>query len=214
MLNSERAIASTSRWDVARSTKRGMDLGLAIVFLVLAAPVLSLVCILIKLEDRGPIFYGSARIGLYGSRIVAWKLRTMKRGADRWLVEHPEIADEYLANVKLENDPRVTRVGRFLRRYSIDEIPQLLNVLLGNMSLVGPRIALPIELPKLGDFVTLRQSVPPGITGMWQVSGRSLLTYEDKMRLDREYIEHWSLALDVLILIRTIPAVLSGRGAT
>ncbi len=136
----------------------------------------------------------------------------MQPDSDAWLEDHPELAVKFLQDVKLIDDPRVTPIGRWLRRLSIDELPQLINVLKGEMSLVGPRIMLPDEIDRWGSYGSIRLSVPQGLTGLWQIYGRGK-PYEARMSLDREYIENWSLGLDLWILIRTLPAVLSGRGA-
>lgn len=178
--------------------------------IVLASPVLLAAAVAIKLSDGGPVFYRQRRVKRDGEVFAMWKLRTMHVGADRMAPPEND-ADGPL--FKLRADPRVTRVGRVLRRFSLDELPQLFNVLTGSMSLVGPRPPLLAETESYGPDVGRRLLVKPGMTGLWQVSGRSDLSWEDAVRLDLQYVEDWSLALDAAILWKTIRAVLSGRGA-
>jgi len=193
--------------------KRVIDFAGAIVALVLCAPLMLLAALAIRLESRGPIFYRSTRIGRRGRPFTFLKLRSMVNGADRARhhVAHLNEADGPV--FKITNDPRVTRVGRFLRVTSIDEIPQFLNVLRGEMSLVGPRPPLPQEVAQYEPWQMRRLSVRPGLTCLWQISGRSRIGFQEWMRLDLEYIKHRSFLLDVKILLRTIPAVLSRDGA-
>ncbi len=196
-----------------RFGKRLLDLVGASVALVLSAPLLLFTAILIKLESRGPVFYKSTRIGRGGRPFTFVKLRSMVADADsrRHHLTHLNEADGPV--FKISNDPRVTRVGRFLRTTSIDEIPQFLNVLSGEMSLVGPRPPIPEEVAQYEPLQMRRLDVRPGITCLWQISGRSRIGFQEWMRLDLEYIKHQSLALDLKILLRTIPAVLSREGA-
>ena len=161
----------------------------------------------------GPVIFRRRVLGLDGVEIDAFKFRTMVVDADRMLAADPELAREYAAQVKLRRDPRLTPVGGWLRQLSLDELPQLVNVVRGQMSLVGPRMVAPDEISKYGDFAASRLKVKPGLTGLWQVSGRHETSYPDRIVLDRRYIEEWSLGLDAWILLRTIPAVLSMRGA-
>ena len=196
-----------------RFGKRALDILGAIVALVLGAPLLLLSALLIKLESRGPVFYKSTRIGRGGKPFTFLKLRSMVADAERTR-EHLEHLNEADGPVfKISNDPRVTRVGRFMRSTSIDEIPQFLNVLAGDMSLVGPRPPIPVEVAQYEPLQMRRLDVRPGITCLWQISGRSRIGFQEWMRLDLEYIRHQSFALDVKILLRTIPAVLSREGA-
>jgi exopolysaccharide biosynthesis polyprenyl glycosylphosphotransferase len=183
----------------------------ALLALLLTSPVLVLAAVAIKLGDGGPVFYKQLRVKRDGEVFAMWKLRTMHVGADRMRAELPSDADGPL--FKLRRDPRVTRVGAVLRRFSLDELPQLVNVLTGSMSLVGPRPPLLEETQSYGPDIGRRLLVKPGMTGLWQVSGRSDLSWEDSVRLDLRYVEDWSLALDAAILWKTIRAVLSGRGA-
>jgi lipopolysaccharide/colanic/teichoic acid biosynthesis glycosyltransferase len=193
--------------------KRLMDVVGAAVGLVAAAPVLGAAALAIKLDDGGPIVHRRRILGLGGRELDAFKLRTMRVDADAWLARHPELLAEYQKNIKLQDDPRITRVGTILRKLSIDELPQLVNVLRGEMSLVGPRMIHPSEYERFGGFGPRRLTVKPGVTGLWQVSGRQSVEYGQRVELDRRYIESRSLLGDVSILLRTVPAVLFGRGA-
>jgi exopolysaccharide production protein ExoY len=193
--------------------RRAMDVTGGVLGLAMAGPLLALAALLVWLEDRGPFLYRRRVLGLGGREFDAFKLRTMRVDADDWLPRQPQLLAEFRKNVKLQHDPRITRVGRILRKFSIDELPQLANVLRGNMSLVGPRMIHPSELERYGDFGPERLAVKPGITGLWQVSGRQDLDYADRIELDRRYLMERSLKLDIEILLRTIPALLRGRGA-
>ncbi|NES06112.1 MAG: sugar transferase [Okeania sp. SIO2F4] len=195
--------------------KRSFDLVSSGLFILLAAPLLLFIAALIYLDSPGPIFYKQIRMGLRGRHFKVWKFRTMVVNADQ-LIKELEAKNETKDGVlfKMKEDPRITKVGKFLRRYSIDELPQLINVVKGNMSLVGPR-PLPlrdVECFKPHHFA--RQNVLPGITGLWQVSGRSnILDFENAFRLDMTYINNWSLAMDFQILLKTVKVVLGKEGA-
>jgi exopolysaccharide biosynthesis polyprenyl glycosylphosphotransferase len=193
--------------------KRVLDVvGAGIITLALL-PLMAAVAIAIRLDSRGPALIRQARVGRGSRPFQMYKFRSMRTISmeiPEELRRHNEAAGPMF---KMRRDPRMTRVGRFIRRASIDELPQLFNVLLGEMSLVGPRPPLPRELPGYDEVQRMRLTVMPGITGMWQVNGRSNLTFEEMLDLDLEYIERRSLALDLLILLRTVPCVLSGRGA-
>lgn len=195
--------------------KRAFDVVLAAVLLVALAPLLALIAVAIKLDSPGPAFFRQQRVGLGGRRFTMWKFRSMVADADAVrdrLAHLNTYGDSRL--FKLANDPRITRVGRLLRRTSMDELPQLLNVVRGEMSLVGPRPPLPCEVAEYEPHHFDRLSVIPGITGPWQVSGRNLITdFEEVVRLERSYIRSWSLGLDLKILLRTIKVVVSGEGA-
>lgn len=195
--------------------KRTLDLTLTAVLLVVAVPLAALVALAIWCETPGPVFFRQRRVGLGGREFVMWKFRSMRRAADEYVTALGHLNQYGEAPLfKLHRDPRVTRVGRVLRRTSLDELPQLLNVLRGEMSLVGPRPPLPREVARYGPHHHARLCVLPGLTGPWQVSGRNLITdFERVIRLEREYIEHWSLGADLRILARTVGVVLSGRGA-
>jgi exopolysaccharide biosynthesis polyprenyl glycosylphosphotransferase len=210
------------------ATKRAVDIAGAAFGLVVLAPVMALVALAVALDSRGPVFFRQERIGVGGRRFRVWKFRTMHHGASdhthRDLVTRMLAGDEEGTKhtaadghdvFKLVNDPRVTRLGAFLRRTSLDELPQLINVLTGEMSLVGPRPPVPYEFEAYDHWQFDRLQVRPGITGLWQVSGRNLLSYRQMCELDVEYVRRWSVGLDLRILLRTIPVVLfnSGRAA-
>lgn len=194
--------------------KRGFDIVIATILLLLALPALLLIAVAIKLSSPGPILFVQERIGLNKQRFRIYKFRTMIANAESYLPDLKTKNETGGAAFKMKNDPRVTGFGRFLRRTSLDELPQLINVLTGDMSLVGPR---PLTVKDLESFpessYDRRFSVKPGITCLYQISGRALLSFDQWMLLDLRYIDHWSLWLDVTILARTIPAVLKGAGA-
>ena len=200
-----------------RVFKRSLD----ILLVLLAAPPLFLVCLLlalwIRLESKGPVLFGQRRVGRRGAHFTAWKFRTMRPDAEHelsgYLAAHPEAEAEWTLTRKLRADPRVTAPGRLLRRLSLDELPQVWNVLRGEMSLVGPRPVMPDELALYADKSHLYTRVRPGITGLWQVSGRSALSYAERVKLDTYYARNWSLWLDLVILSRTVVTVLKGQGA-
>jgi lipopolysaccharide/colanic/teichoic acid biosynthesis glycosyltransferase len=175
------------------------------------------IAVVIRVTSPGPVFFGHDRIGRNRKVFRAWKFRSMHVNADELLEEHlasnPEAREEWAKDQKLKDDPRLTLVGRFLRRTSLDELPQLWNVICGDMSLVGPRPIVEGEVGKYGTEFERYMSVPPGITGLWQVSGRNNTTYEERIQLDATYVENWSLALDAYILGRTFEAVFTGEGA-
>jgi exopolysaccharide biosynthesis polyprenyl glycosylphosphotransferase len=189
------------------------DRSAALIALTLAAPLLVVIAIAIKLDGRGPVFFRQTRVGLSGKKFGVFKFRTMVVNAEEVLAQLKARNETDGLMFKMRDDPRVTRVGRFLRRYSLDELPQLVNVLLGQMSLVGPRPPLPREVARYDGDVARRLLVKPGITGLWQVSGRSDLTWEDGIRLDLYYVENWSLTADLSILWKTLGAVVASRGA-
>ena len=196
--------------------KRAMDIVLASVALVVLAPVMLLIAIAVRGESPGPVFFRQNRPGLGGRRFGMLKFRSMRRDAEAVLKADPALYDLFLENdckLPADLDPRITRVGRFLRRTSLDELPQLWNVLRGEMSLVGPRPVVGPELEEYGDTTPMLLSVRPGMTGLWQVSGRSRLQYPERAIIDIEYVERWSLSRDFQIMLRTVPAVLRARGA-
>ncbi len=196
---------------VQRVLKSSADHVLALTIGVLLSPLFAMISILIKIDSRGPVLYRQERLGLDGRPFWCRKFRTMRLGAEREGASLESEFDDVL--FKIRSDPRVTRVGRALRRYSLDELPQLLNVLGGSMSLVGPRPPLKTEAQLYGHDVERRLLVKPGMTGLWQVSGRSDLPWAESVRLDLYYVENWSIALDLQIMARTITAVIAGRGA-
>ncbi|MCK4572178.1 exopolysaccharide biosynthesis polyprenyl glycosylphosphotransferase, partial [candidate division WOR-3 bacterium] len=186
---------------------------IAFILLICLSPLLLLISIIIKFTYRGPIIYKHKRAGLNGRRFEMLKFRTMFENADE--IKPSLISENVMDKIvfKMRNDPRITKVGRILRRFSLDELPQLLNVLKGEMSLVGPRPPLPEEVNKYEGWERRRLSMKPGLTCLWQISGRSEIGFEEWMKLDLEYIDSWSPTLDIVILFKTIPAVISGRGA-
>ena len=201
----------------ARLLKRATDLALASAGLLLFGWLFCLLMLLIRLTSTGPIFYGQTRIGQGRKSFKAWKFRSMVQGADallaNYLATHPELREEWESTRKLKSDPRVTSIGRFLRRTSLDELPQLWNVLCGEMSLAGPRPIVNDEIERYGNRFALYCKVRPGLSGLWQVSGRSDTGYAERVALDCYYVRNWSLWLDAIILARTIRVVLLGKGA-
>jgi Undecaprenyl-phosphate galactose phosphotransferase WbaP len=200
-----------------QTVKRVIDLAVVATAMALFLPLLIAIAIAIKLTSDGPIFYGHTRIGRHGKKFKAWKFRTMYPNGDA-------ILREYLARVmsarvewdndrKLRNDPRVTPIGKLLRKLSLDELPQMWNVLKGDMSIVGPRPIVESEVKLYGEVFRHYTTVKPGITGLWQVSGRTNLSYEDRVLLDQFYVRHWSPWLDVYILAKTVVALLKRDGA-
>ncbi|MFZ2488120.1 MAG: undecaprenyl-phosphate glucose phosphotransferase [Anaerolineae bacterium] len=196
-----------------RLFKRGMDVIGAAVGLLLLSPLLGLIALAIRLDSAGPVIFKQPRVGRDGVLFDVFKFRTMVKNADQMKDQLRHLNEAAGPMFKIRNDPRITHVGRFLRRTSLDEFPQLWNVLRGDMSLVGPRPALPDEVADYADWHRRRLGTAPGITGLWQVSGRSDLTFEEMVLLDIYYIENWSPFLDISILLRTIPRVLAGSGA-
>ncbi len=193
--------------------KRAMDIVLAGLLSLLLLFPMALIALLIRITSPGPVIYCQPRIGRNGSVFTLYKFRTMKVGAEFELPELKQWNEASVPLFKLRNDPRLTWPGRALRRLSLDELPQLWNVLCGDMSLVGPRPALPNEVLSYSEWHRQRLEVCQGATGLWQVSGRSELTFDEMVALDLYYIERWSPWLDLVILLRTIPATLTGRGA-
>lgn len=190
-----------------------LDYFLTIPALIFLGPIMLLISLAVKLDSQGPVIYRRRVIGMNGRHFDAYKFRTMHINGNEILEAHPELQRELREHFKLRYDPRVTRVGRFLRHFSLDELPQLFNVLKRDMSLVGPRIITPEETSKYRQWDRNLLTVRPGLTGLWQVSGRSEIAYDERVRLDMYYIRNWSIWLDLQILYQTIPAVLKGRGA-
>ena len=201
----------------AQAAKRALDLLGSLIGGLLISPLLLGLALAVKLDSPGPVFYRHARVGRNGRRLWVWKYRTMAQGADAvladYLTAHPDLRAEWGHNHKLRQDPRITRVGRFLRRTSLDELPQLFNVLAGEMSLVGPRPIVQGEIQKYGQDFDVYTQVLPGMTGLWQASGRNDTSYAQRVSLDVYYIRNWSVWLDLVILLSTPGAVLSSRGA-
>jgi len=195
-----------------------MDVAISTFLLIILSPLLATIAALIKISSPGPIFYTHERIGRHGKKFKVIKFRSMVVNADKILEEylaHNEKArEEWLATRKLKNDPRITRIGKFLRKYSLDELPQLWNVLKGEMSLVGPRPVARDELVQFYKKNTIYYIlVRPGMTGLWQISGRSDTSYDERIRLDVHYVKNWSIFLDFKILLKTAQIVLLGKGA-
>jgi len=201
----------------ARRIKGVLDLSATVVGGLLISPLLIAITIAIKLDSPGPAFYGHRRLGIGGNHFRCWKFRTMNTNAEQLLNEflqgNPALQAEWEQNFKLRDDPRVTRVGRFLRKISLDELPQLWNVLRGEMSLVGPRPIVDAEVPKYGAVYKMYQRIKPGMSGLWQISGRSDMGYDERVKLDAYYVHNWSVWLDLMILARTVWSVALSRGA-
>lgn len=187
-----------------RVMKRFIDIVFSLIGIIFLLAVFLVVAICVKLNDGASILYFREIVGLHGRRFFALKFRTMIPDADTFLEKHPEIQREFNQHMKLMYDPRVTRIGGFLRRTSLDELPQLFNVLIGQMSLVGPRMIHPTELARYGAFAEKRLSVKPGITGLWQLYGRHQDSLEKRITLDMQYIDSCNIFLDLLILLKTI----------
>lgn len=193
--------------------KNILDYGLGVPALFLASPIFLLIAIAVKLDSPGPILHRRRVMGVNGRTFDAFKFRTMYVNGDEILERYPEKKEELAHTHKLKDDPRITRIGKFLRKFSLDELPQLLNVMRNEMSLVGPRMISPPELKDYNQWGMNLLTVRPGITGLWQVSGRSDVSYQERVRLDMFYIRNWTVWLDIQIMMRTIPAVLRGKGA-
>ena len=197
--------------------KRILDLAVAGLCAALLGPLFLLICLGVRLSGRGPVFYGQRRIGRALRPFTAWKFRSMVSDADAalaaYLAKNPELREQWNRDHKLRNDPRITPFGRLLRKTSLDELPQLWNILRGDMSLVGPRPIVEAEIQKYGEAFDLYTKVRPGVTGLWQVSGRNNTTYQERIEFDEYYVKNWSVWLDVYILGRTIKAVLLAEGA-
>ena len=210
-------VSGARRSPLGGMAKRVFDVLLALLILPVVGLVLIGVAIMIKMQDRGTILYGHTRIGFDGRTFRCWKFRTMVEDGDQVLEQHlnshPAEREVWLRERKLDNDPRVTPLGAVLRRLSLDELPQLINVLNGEMSLIGPRPVVLDELAHYAGSTDYYLRVRPGVTGLWQVSGRSDTSYRERVSLDRYYVSNWSVLLDFWILLRTVPAVLSSRGA-
>ncbi len=212
------ALSSSVNYLVKRQAgKRVIDFIVAALAILFTAPLYLLIAAAIKIDSRGPVFFYQMRIGRFGRPFACLKFRSMVVDADAQLSQYLLASEaamlEWQQNQKLGADPRVTRVGRFLRRSSLDELPQLINVLLGHMSLVGPRPIVDSEITKYGEAIEEYLSVKPGITGLWQVSGRSDCSYAERVALDTKYVRTWCLQNDFIILLKTIPVVIQQRGS-
>ena len=223
MLTNEREVEVVSylhlekmRRMIYLGVKRVFDVLVVGLALIPCAPIFLIVALLIKIDSRGGVFYKHKRIGKNGKPIYLYKFRSMREGADRELaklLEDPEIRKEWSENYKIHGDPRVTRVGKILRKTSIDELPQIFNILKGDMSLIGPRPLVEDELRKYGKNRDKFLSVTPGVTGWWACNGRSATSYEDRMALELYYVDHQGLWLDIQTIWKTTWAVLKGHGA-
>ncbi|WP_243280518.1 sugar transferase [Clostridium sp. 1001271B_151109_B4] len=194
--------------------KRTVDILGSLIGLILLSPIFLIVAIAIKLDSKGPIIFGHTRKGLHGKDIKVYKFRTMYQNSEEIFNNFTkEQKEEFYKNFKLENDPRITRIGDFLRRSSIDELPQLINILNGTMSIVGPRPIVEKEVALYGEYADKLFSVVPGLTGYWQANGRSDTTYEERIKMDMYYIDNRSLWLDFKIILKTFGSVVRGEGA-
>jgi lipopolysaccharide/colanic/teichoic acid biosynthesis glycosyltransferase len=193
--------------------KRLVDYALVIPALIVLWPLFLGLALAVKFDSAGPIIYRRRVLGRDGRVFDAFKFRTMFVNGNDILAQHPALKAELDRNYKLKDDPRVTRVGTMLRKFSLDELPQLFNVLFQDMSLIGPRIIAPEEIEKYGANGPDLLTVMPGLTGLWQVSGRSNTSYDDRVKLDMHYVHNWSVWLDIQILFKTFPAVMKGEGA-
>ncbi len=200
-----------------RVVKRCLDIFLILISMPVMLLLLGVVSLVVRLSSPGPVFYSHRRIRKGGAFFSMWKFRTMCVNSaevlEDYLARHPDAQAEWDETHKLRRDPRITSLGAFLRRYSLDELPQLWNVLLGQMSLVGPRPIVAAEVGKYGDCFDCYCRVKPGLTGLWQVSGRSELSYDERVALDCDYVKRWSLSKDFVILLRTFASVVNQDGA-
>ena len=196
-----------------RYLKRAAETIVAAGALVLLSPVMLICAIAVKLTSPGPVLFKQERVGVDGRPFKMWKFRSMVNDAEARLEEVIDLNKQDGVTFKAVNDPRITNVGKFLRKYSFDELPQLVNVVQGHMALVGPRPPLPSEVQRYDDVVRRRLLVRPGVTGLWQVSGRSDLSWQESVRLDVYYVDNWSLSLDAVIVAKTLSAVVRGTGA-
>jgi len=193
-------------------SKRICDMVLSLLGITVLIPVFLVIAVCIKLDDGGSVLHFREIIGYRGRRFYALKFRTMIPDADKYLTKHPELLRKFKQNMKLASDPRITRVGRFLRKTSLDELPQLFNVLVGQMSLVGPRIIHPSELARYHEYGQKRLSVKPGITGLWQISARQHISYDERVLLDMQYIDTCSFTVDLAILVKTLKVFIVHTG--
>lgn len=219
--NDDESVAPTGSRDLSRSTHfdlaRLVDIAISLSALIFLAPLLLLVALLVYIVDPGPILFGHRRLGKDGTSFRCWKFRSMVTDADvrlrKLLAENPDARAEWERDHKLRDDPRITRIGHFLRKSSIDELPQFFNVLTGEMSLVGPRPIVTDEVVKYGRYFANYCRVRPGITGLWQISGRNDISYRRRVAIDVAYVRAKSLKLDMGILLLTVPRVIAQRGS-
>ena len=194
--------------------KRFLDIFLSLIGLIILSPIFLIIAIIIKLDSKGPVFFVHSRIGEKGKPIGIYKFRTMVTNAEELIKKFtPEQKEEFEKNFKLENDPRVTKIGNFLRKTSLDELPQILNILKGELSIIGPRPIVQAELEKYGDDKEKFLSVKPGLTGYWAANGRSDISYEERIQMELYYVDNMSFGLDIKIFCKTILAVIKKEGA-
>ena len=214
---SSRQRGTTSVYSDYRTAKRALDVAGSIVLIVLLTPLMILIAAFLKVSGRGPALFAQERVGKNGKRFKCLKFRTMVVDAEEslqtYLSQCPDARREWIKTQKLRDDPRVTALGRVMRRSSLDELPQLFNVLAGQMSLVGPRPIIEEEIPRYGDRILVYMTVRPGLTGLWQISGRSKCTYEERVALDVRYVSECKLWTDIMILLRTVPVLLYQDGS-
>jgi exopolysaccharide production protein ExoY len=200
-----------------RACKRAVDLALGVVAILLALPIMAVIVLVIKIDSPGPVFFVHRRVARGGSGFGLVKFRTMVCDAEvkleAYLRANADSEAEWSARQKLRHDPRITRVGRILRKWSLDELPQLFNILLGHMSLVGPRAIIEQEVVRFGDYASAILAIKPGLTGLWAVSGRNDVSQQERAQLEYQYAINWSMLLDAQILLKTLPAVVRGNGA-
>lgn len=219
LLHSQSKIAQYQKAATGQSTQMGrflkasFDYGVTVPGLFLIAPLFLIIALLVRLDSPGPAFYRRRVLGRDGRVFYAFKFRTMYINGDEIMARYPKLKEELERNYKLKIDPRVTKMGNILRKFSLDELPQLLNVLLQDMSLIGPRMITPEEIAKYGKHGDDLLTVMPGLSGLWQVSGRSDTSYDERVALDMQYISNWSVWMDLKILFRTPLVVLRGDGA-
>ena len=204
-----------SRWQL--TVKRSLDLIIAIPVLILLMPVLAIVALLIKLETPGPVVYADKRLGKGGKVFNCLKLRTMFTGSEdsleAYLESHPEAREHWAVYKKLPNDPRLTRVGRILRKTTLDELPQVVNIIRGEMSIVGPRPFMLREAQEIEPYMAALLSLRPGMAGIWMAHGRNELTFEERIQLELKYIRRWSLKLDAVLFVKSLVTLLTAKGA-
>lgn len=211
--NQSKATVANEAYISGQFVKALFDYAITIPGLIFIAPLFLILSLLVKLDSPGPIFYRRRVVGQNGRVFYAFKFRTMFINGDEILAQHPQLRAELNKNYKLKCDPRVTRMGQMLRKFSLDELPQLFNVLMRDMSLIGPRMITPEEVCKYGEYGEKLLTVMPGLSGLWQVSGRSDVCYDERVQLDMQYIDNWTLVEDIKILIKTPLVVLKGDGA-
>ena len=217
-VGSSRRVDETGDFQVRRSkvydiVKRAFDLVVALFGLILLLPIIPVIAVMIKLDTSGPVFFKQDRVGKDGRKFEFYKFRSMHEDADQRKKDLEALNEQDGPVFKVQSDPRITSVGKFLRRSSLDEIPQIFNVVKGDMTIVGPRPPIPSEVERYQPWHWKRLEVTPGITCLWQISGRSHLSFNEWMRLDMEYLKHRSFTTDLLIFLKTIPAVIARKGA-